>query len=211
MVPFWYPFGTRWLTLGVSRNRSKNVPQKCGTWCQKGAQMESLSEPNRGQIQGKNGTLFLTLPGTLLGSILDPCWYLFCSYFGIFFDDFWPRFLYIFSWCARSVFQTLRHILSRTWPRSRRRRGRKPHGMHRKVLCSCGFCWELFLTCSLSLRASRSPVRKGLCFKGFFEGPSFGGQRVAQELPKGVVLRHFFTLLGCLVGYLFLASIFDSF
>ena len=53
MVPFWYPFGTRWLTLGVSRNRSKNVPQKCGTWCQKGAQMESLSEPNRGQIQGK--------------------------------------------------------------------------------------------------------------------------------------------------------------
>ena len=53
MDPFWYPFGTRWLTLGISRNRSKNVPQKCGTWCPKGAQMESLSEPNRGQIRGK--------------------------------------------------------------------------------------------------------------------------------------------------------------
>ena len=131
--------------------------------------------------------------------------------FYTFFEYFWPQLLYIFRWCACRVFQTLRHILSRTWPRSRRRRGRKPHGMHRKVLCSHGFCWELFLTCSLSLRASRSPVRKGSCFKGFFEGRSFGGQRVAQELPKGVVSRHFFTLLGCLVGYLFLASIFDSF
>ena len=101
-------------------------------------------------------------------------------------DDFWPQFLYIFRLCASSVLQTLRHILSRTWPRARRRRGRRPQEMHKRVLCSYGFCWELFLTCSLFLRASRSPVRKGLflgCFLSVFWGAPFGGQRVAQGGP----------------------------
>ena len=129
------------------------VPTGCPNGVTFGAKSRANSRKKAGPYFWPSQAPFWVAFWTCFGTFLTMFWYIF--------DDFWPHFLYIFSWCARSVFQTLRHILSRTWPRSRRRRGRKPHGMHRKVLCSCGFCWELFLTCSLSLRASRSPVRKG--------------------------------------------------
>ena len=87
-------------------------------------------------------------------------------------------------------------FLSRgAWLRLRRRRSRKPHGMHRRVLCRYGFCWELFLTCPLLLRASRSPVRKGFFSRSFLRvcfGYGFGSENTAQRVPIGSHFGHIF-------------------
>ena len=48
-------------------------------------------------------------------------------------------------------------------------------------------------------------------FSSVFLVPFLGAEKVPKGSPKGVVLGHFFALLGYLLGYLVFASIFGSF
>ena len=48
-------------------------------------------------------------------------------------------------------------------------------------------------------------------FEVCFWAPPWGAFVVPPVVPKGVVLRHFFSLLGYLFGYPILAPFFDSF
>ena len=81
------------------------------------------------------------------------------------------------------------------------------------VVCSRSF---LAVSLKLSHLLARFPfLAKTGFFLVFFGGRFFDGflvpLLVAKGCPKGVVLRHFFSLLGYLFGYPILASFFDSF
>ena len=87
-----YPLGIIWLTFGVPENRSKNrtpevwhmVPKGCQNGVTFGAKWKANSWEKR-------STLVLTLPGTILGTMLTSFWYNFSL--------FWYLFLIVVGIC----------------------------------------------------------------------------------------------------------------
>ena len=82
MTPFWIPFDTDWLTFGEAGNGSKKVLAKCGTSCQKGIEMEPLSEPNDGKLREN----MCGSPGHPLGYHFEFIVVPFLGHFGTSFD-----------------------------------------------------------------------------------------------------------------------------
>ena len=73
-APFWHHMADFW---GTRKSIKKKYPKSVAHGAKRVPKWSHFRSQIEGKFKEKSRTLFLTLPGTLLGSILDPCWYLF--------------------------------------------------------------------------------------------------------------------------------------